>query len=79
MTLLHCCSVRADVEVYAAGVHAPLVVDGVVGRGGAAVVPQPHEVQTHLGALIADHWRTQTKGVNSNLFVQSWPHVHVYI
>lgn len=49
-------AVRPDAEVYAPGVHVPLVGLGVVRGGRAAVVPQPHVVKTHRCPSIVELW-----------------------
>lgn len=49
-------AVRPDAEVYAPGVHVPLVGLGVVRGGRAAVVPQPDVVKTHRCPSIVELW-----------------------
>ena len=57
LAIMHGCIGGTDGEVYAPGVQVPLVSLGVERRRRAAVIPQPHVVQTHLRPSVVEHWR----------------------
>lgn len=63
LSVLHGRAPRPDGQVYAAGVHVPLVRGGVKGGRGATVVPQPHVVQVQRRPPVVQHCRFQTTGL----------------
>lgn len=62
VTILHCCAVRTDSEVYVPSVQVPLVSVWVIGGCRAAVIPQPHVVKTHRGPAMVERWGRHRKG-----------------